>query len=163
MRAGRQGPTVAPGHAKGYDGRAMKVIRVAAAVIEKHGRILLTRRGPGLASAGRWEFPGGKLEPGESPEEALRREVAEELGLRIRVGEFLGAVRRPRGSPAIELLAYRAEHVGGELRLTDHDAARWVHPRELAAFALTEPDRPVAALLENRGASRTPGRRTRRE
>ena len=125
----------------------MKVVRVAAAVIEKNGRVLLTRRGPGLDSAGRWEFPGGKIEPGESAAEALRREIEEELGLRIRVGEFLCAVRRKPGGPTIELLAYWAELVGGELRLTDHDAARWVRPQDLASFALTEPDRPVAVLL----------------
>ena len=140
----------------------MKVVRVAAAVIEKDGRVLLTRRGPGLDSAGRWEFPGGKLEPGESAAEALRREIEEELGLRIHVGEFLCAVRRRPAGPAIELLAYRAELVGGELRLTDHDAARWVRPRELASFALTEPDRPVAALLEEGDAAGT-SRRTGHE
>ncbi|MDH4197322.1 MAG: (deoxy)nucleoside triphosphate pyrophosphohydrolase [Candidatus Aminicenantes bacterium] len=136
----------------------MKVVRVAAAVIEKDGRVLLTRRGPGLDSAGRWEFPGGKIEPGESAAAALRREIEEELGLRIRVGECLCTVRRRPAGPGIELLAYRAELVGGELRLTDHDAARWVRPQELASFALTEPDRPVAALLEKGDAVRTSGR-----
>lgn len=150
---------VASARTKDYDGRAMKVVRVAAAVIEKDGRVLLTRRGPGLDSAGRWEFPGGKLEPGESAAAALRREIEEELGLHIRVGERLCIVRQRPSGPRIELLAYRAELVGGELRLTDHDAARWVRPQDLASFALTEPDRPVAALLERVSAGR-PSRRT---
>jgi hypothetical protein len=69
-------------------------------------------------------------------------------------------VGRTPGGPAIELGAYRAELVGGELHLTDHDAVRWVSPGDLASFALTEPDRPVAACLvkgQPAGASRRQG------
>lgn len=68
------------------------MIEVTAAVIENGGRILICRRRTGEPNGGLWEFPGGKIEPGESAEEALRREIKEELDLDIEVGERLGAV-----------------------------------------------------------------------
>jgi 8-oxo-dGTP diphosphatase len=126
----------------------MDVVRVAAAVIEdERGRILVARRGPGGRLAGRWEFPGGKLEPGEAAPEALRREILEELGLEIRVNEFLIAVPHESPDVAIELLAYRASCLGGNLRLTDHDSVLWTTPGDLAALDLAEPDKIVAKRL----------------
>jgi len=126
----------------------MDVVKVAAAVIEdERGRILVARRGPGGRLAGRWEFPGGKLEPGEAAPDALRREILEELGLEIRVGEFLLAVPHESPDAAIMLLAFRASCLGGDLHLTDHDAVRWTAPGDLAALDLAEPDQVIAERL----------------
>jgi 8-oxo-dGTP diphosphatase len=136
----------------------MDVVKVAAAVIEDEtGRILVARRGPGGRLAGRWEFPGGKLEPGEDAPDALRREILEELGLEIRVGEFLLAVPHESPEQAIVLLAYRASRLGGALRLTDHDAVRWTAPGELTGLDLAEPDKVIAGRLAAGG--RPPGAR----
>lgn len=126
----------------------MEIIKVAAAVIEDgRGFVLVARRKPGGRLAGRWEFPGGKLEPGEAAPDALRREILEELGLEIRVGEFLLAVpeRGPEG--AIELLAFRAACLGGDLRLADHDAVRWTAVPDLPLLDLARPDRIIAGRL----------------
>jgi 8-oxo-dGTP diphosphatase len=122
-------------------------LKVTAAVIERDGKVLVARRGPGQRFAGLWEFPGGKLEEGEDPVRGLERELAEELGIRARVGRFLCVV--PYRSPALslELLVYRADQVAGELRPVDHDDLRWLEPAEMDEAAFTEPDRPVIRLL----------------
>ncbi len=126
----------------------MKVVKVAAAVIEdERGFVLVARRKPGGRLAGRWEFPGGKLEPGEAAPEALRREIMEELGLDIRVGEFLLAVPAEGPGPDIELQAFRATRLGGDLRLADHDAVRWTAIPDLPALDLAEADKTIAERL----------------
>ena len=134
------------------------LMKVTAAVIEKDGKVLVCRRRPGDASGGLWEFPGGKLEDGETAELGLERELAEELGVRVRVGELLCAV--PYRSPAlsIELLAYRVEHVSGEFRPTDHDEVRWAAPSELDESLFSGPDRPVVRRLAAGVKGAKPGR-----
>jgi 8-oxo-dGTP diphosphatase len=127
-------------------------LQVLAAVLEKNGRWLIAKRRRGDRFAGYWEFPGGKPEPGETPEECLSRELLEELGIRVRVGRCLGSVRcRPPGLD-IELTAYRVSLRAGTPRLRDHEEIRWVTPGEVGDFALTEPDR---LLLENMLAGKT--------
>jgi len=121
--------------------------KVTAAVIEHEGRILIARRRRGDRFGGRWEFPGGKLEPGEAPSEGLRRELREELGVEARVGLFLGSFPFAGPDLAIELLAFRVALDGHDPLPLDHDQLAWVAPADLPGFDLTEPDRPLAALL----------------
>ena len=125
--------------------------KVTAAVIEKEGRILIGRRKAGDRFGGLWEFPGGKLEPGEEPREGLRRELREELGVEAVIGRFLGSF--PHSSPAlsIELLAFRVSIEGRDPVRLDHDEILWVRPEALAGYAFPEPDRPLAALLAHGG------------
>jgi 8-oxo-dGTP diphosphatase len=120
---------------------------VTAAVIEKGGRILIARRKKGDRMEGMWEFPGGKPEGNESPEECLARELREEFGIETQIGEFL--VSSPYEYPhlAIELLAYRATYIAGEFKLNDHDEIRWVLPSELLRYDLAGADVPVAEVL----------------
>ncbi len=128
--------------------------KVTAAVIERAGKVLVARRREGLAAGGFWEFPGGKLEAGESPGRGLERELEEELGVRARAGEFLCAV--PFSSPAasFELIVLRTELLGDAFRLTDHDAVRWLEPAEMDEAEFSAPDRPVVRLLRaGRGAA----------
>ncbi len=120
---------------------------VTAAIIAREGRILLLRRAPGQKHAGFWEFPGGKTEPGETPEEGLARELEEELGIVVQVGaHFMDSPYAYPGG-AINLRAYRVDWLGREFSLRVHDAAAWCLPQELPAYQLTPADIPVAAAL----------------
>jgi 8-oxo-dGTP diphosphatase len=125
--------------------------KVTAAVIEKEGRVLIARRRADDRFGGLWEFPGGKLEPGEEPRDGLRRELREELGVETSIGPFLGSF--PYSSPglSIELLAFRVSIDGGDPSRLDHDEILWVLPAALTDYAFTEPDRPLAGILAQGG------------
>lgn len=122
-------------------------LRVLAAILEKNGRWLIAKRKKGDRFAGLWEFPGGKLERGETPEECLARELFEELGIRARVGRYLGSVCYSSPGFAIELIAYTVSHRAGSFCLQDHEEVRWVSPSEVSHFALTEPDKLLLEKL----------------
>jgi 8-oxo-dGTP diphosphatase len=121
------------------------VIKVLAAIMKKDGRFLIAQRKKGDRFEGLWEFPGGKLEAGETPQHCLARELREEFGVQAEVGRFLGSICYSSTFLAIELLAYEVLQVTGAFRLYDHQEIRWVQADELDSYALTEPDR---ALLE---------------
>ncbi len=126
-------------------------LRVSAAILEKDGRFLVAKRKEGDRFAGLWEFPGGKQEPGESPEDCLRRELAEEFGVETEVGEFLGAVSYESAAFSLELRAYAVKHLTGTYKLRDHEEIRWVLSSDLARLPLTEPDRKLVARLRKKG------------
>ncbi len=138
------------------------VPRVAAAVIVHEGRVLIAKRKTGDPFEGRWEFPGGKIDPGESPEQALRRELREELGVETEIGMFLCAfpVRQP--DLRIDLLAFRTRILSGDIRCHDHDEIRWIDPEDLRRFDLTDPDRLVVETLFPVPAARREAGETRR-
>ena len=125
--------------------------QVTAAVIEKDGKILLAQRRQGDTLAGKWEFPGGKLEPGETPEACLERELMEEFGVKTRIGAFVCSSKFEYKHLPIELLVYRAEHLSGEFILNDHDRIAWVAPADLKNYELSSADIPVAELLAKGG------------
>jgi 8-oxo-dGTP diphosphatase len=124
--------------------------QVTAAVIEKDGKILLAQRKAGDALAGKWEFPGGKLEPGETPQACLRRELNEEFGVDTEIGAFVCSSEFEYKHNHIELLVYRARHLGGEFELRDHSAIAWVTPAELDTYDLASADIPVVAALRDK-------------
>jgi 8-oxo-dGTP diphosphatase len=141
----------------GRKSRAMKESQgktrtVTAAVIERDGKVLVARRKPELVAGGLWEFPGGKLEDGESPERGLERELGEELGVRARVGERLCTVPFVGATVRFELVVFRTELLGEPGRLTDHDEIRWLAPTEMVESEFSKPDRPVVRLLAGRSA-----------
>ncbi len=127
-----------------------QVRTVTAAVIERDGKVLVARRKPELVAGGLWEFPGGKLEAGETPERGLARELAEELGVPARVGEHLCTVPFSGEIASFELVVFRTELLGEDLRLTDHDEIRWLSPRDMDEAEFSKPDRPVVRLLARR-------------
>lgn len=92
---------------------------------------------------GMWEFPGGKLESGETPEACLARELAEEFGVETKIGRFLGESVYDYGEKIIKLVAYHVTHVSGEFRLTDHDELRWLKRTELDAVEWAPADIPL--------------------
>lgn len=117
------------------------MIRVAAAIIEnEQGLLLIARRKPDKSQGGLWEFPGGKLEAGESPEICLRRELMEEMGIEIAVGAFFGQNDHDYGAVHIQLIAYQARHIAGEIRLVDHDRYEWVEAKRLSNYPFAPAD-----------------------
>lgn len=124
-------------------------IRVTAALIRRSGQVLIARRRAGGHLAGFWEFPGGKIEEGETPEACLARELEEEFGVGAKVGAYVASSRFDYGERAIELLAYEAELEPGEWILDSHDEARWVPPADLLDYQLAPADIPIAEALEH--------------
>lgn len=121
------------------------MIKVAAAIIEKEGRVLAARRKPGSYLAGYWEFPGGKLEAGETPEECLLRELEEEFNISTKIGAFVGESIYDYGTKSIRLLAYKVAHISGDFELNDHDELRWLTIDELNAVNWAPADIPLVA------------------
>ena len=103
----------------------MKTIRVVAAVIRKDDKIFATQRGYGELKGG-WEFPGGKIEEGETPQEALKREIEEELDTEILVGELIDTIEYDYPSFHLSMDCFWCEIVEGKLVLKEHEAARWL-------------------------------------
>ena len=122
-------------------------MRVTAGIIEGNGKVLIGRRKPGKHMGGKWEFPGGKIEPGETPEQSLARELAEELGIRAQVGPFLGRAFFEGDGVSLELLVYRVDGVEGIPALREHEELRWVKPEELLSYDLADSDRAVVKEL----------------
>lgn len=120
------------------------LLRVTCALIEEQSRVLLAQRAAGMALAGKWEFPGGKIDGAESPAECLRREIREELGCEIAVGAALTPVEHayPDGRTLL-LLPFLCRMVAGEPQALEHAALAWARPEELAGYDLAEADRPV--------------------
>jgi 8-oxo-dGTP diphosphatase len=123
-------------------------MRVTAAIIIRDNRVLIAKRPDNGGQAGRWEFPGGKIEDGESPEECLRRELYEELEIEVEVKGFFEKSIYRYDKGAIELLAYRAEWVGGDIRVREHDEIRWVYAWELDSYELMPADLPIKDKLQ---------------
>jgi 8-oxo-dGTP diphosphatase len=123
----------------------MRAIDVVCALIERDGRVLVARRPEGKALAGKWEFPGGKVESGEAPETALLREIREELGCEVRAVAALPA--RPHAYPeaTIRLLPFRCRLAAGTPEAREHSALAWVAPAALATLDLAAADLPVLA------------------
>ena len=103
----------------------MKTIRVVAAVIRKDDKIFATQRGYGELKGG-WEFPGGKIEDGETPQEALKREIEEELDTEILVGELIDTIEYDYPTFHLSMDCFWCEIVEGKLVLKEHEAARWL-------------------------------------
>lgn len=103
----------------------MKTVRVAAAVIRDKKRIFATARGYG-AFKGKWEFPGGKIETGETPEEALKREIREELETEVKVGKLIDTIEYDYPDFHLTMECFWCKVVNGELELKEHEAAKWL-------------------------------------
>lgn len=125
----------------------MKRIEVVAAIIRKEGKIFATQRGYGEWKDW-WEFPGGKMEPGETPEEALKREIREELSTEIRVDELLCTVEYDYPKFALTLHCYLCSLVTEALHLNEHEAARWLANDELDSVKWLPADREVIEKIK---------------
>jgi 8-oxo-dGTP diphosphatase len=123
------------------------IINVAAAIIRRGTRILITRRLDNVHLGGLWEFPGGKVEPGESLEFALQREISEELGVRVRVGDKFFTVEHDYPTKSVNLHFFNCIVVDGEPRPLEVADLRWVEPRDLNQFQFPAADSELIERL----------------
>ncbi|HNY17819.1 MAG TPA: (deoxy)nucleoside triphosphate pyrophosphohydrolase [Treponemataceae bacterium] len=137
------------------------MIDVAAAVIEnREGKMLIARRKPEITLGGYWEFPGGKIEPGETPAECAARELREEMDIHIDAGETIAETEYDYGDRVVHLIAVRAIMLGGHISLHDHDDIRWVTPPEMGDYLFAPADETIVAMLIGEyERARRPGKR----
>ena len=123
------------------------MIKVVAAVIEKDGKVLFCKRGAGGNCAGLWEFPGGKIEPGETPFEAIKREISEELCAEIEPEEIF--CEYPFSYPDKEIYFYfiKAKLLSEKIEPTFHSDTKWILPSETEGFEFCPADVPVVKKL----------------
>ncbi len=132
----------------------MTLFVVGAALI-RDGRCLVAQRGATMSAPELWEFPGGKVEPGEDPRAALRRELAEELGIDAEIGEHAGRGEALVGGERIVLDVYFAKVAQGEPRPLEHRAVVWLDANGLGGLEWAAPDIPVVARVAARLRSRS--------
>ena len=127
----------------------MKQIEVVAAILHHNGRYFATQRGYGEFE-GWWEFPGGKIESGETPEQALQREIQEELGVDIVVGEKLCVTEHDYPAFHLTMHCYLCTLADGKIELREHKSAVWLKPQELDTPNWLPADREVVGILSRR-------------
>ncbi len=121
---------------------------VTAAVLIKEGNLLLAKRKPGGSQGGKWEFPGGKLDEGESPEKGLQRELREELGIEVRVGDYIGSIDFHNGPYHYRLLSFAVAPLSDEIALHEHEEVRWVAVEGIDRFDLADSDRSILPQIK---------------
>lgn len=119
------------------------IINVTAAIIENEGKFLIAKRKKGKHLENKWEFPGGKVEPKETPEICLARELKEEFDIIAEVTDFVAENIFNYGDRKIRLLGYRAKYISGEFKLNDHDEIKWISKDEFSNFDFAEADLPL--------------------
>jgi 8-oxo-dGTP diphosphatase len=131
----------------------MSPLRVTCALIERDQKVLVAQRPEGKALAGKWEFPGGKLDETETPESCLAREILEELGCEIEITSALSPVLHSYPNGMIQLIPFRCEIKCGAPQALEHQAIQWMDPVLLSHLDLAEADRPILReYLEIRSA-----------
>ena len=132
------------------------ILVVAAALYDAEGRVLIAQRPQGKHQAGRWEFPGGKVAPGESEAGALARELREELGILVTASRPFMRLQHTYPDRSVELSMWIVERFSGAPRGLDRQELRWVAPARLADQDLLEADRPFVEALQNLAPPRWP-------
>lgn len=122
------------------------MVPVACAIIENRGKVLSVQRSESMSLPLKWEFPGGKINDGESPEECLKRELFEELGIEVAVTQSLPLVTYHYPAFTVTLYPFICKIVAGEIILREHVAVAWLQPCELHTLDWAEADRPVIEM-----------------
>ncbi len=123
---------------------------VTCAIIIDNEHVLVTRRSSLMPHPLKWEFPGGKVKEGESPEYCIKREIREELGLKVSVKQLLPSVKYQYGTRSIKLIPFICSVEGGTIALTEHHSFRWVPMAELEILDWLEADVEVVRILQSR-------------
>ena len=123
------------------------MLDVTAAIIQRDGKILAARRKIGSHMAGYWEFPGGKIEFDETPEECLQRELKEELNIESKIGHFFEESCYDYGTKQVRLLSYFVDYIDGTFTLNDHDEIRWLYIHQLLSLQWAPADVPLVEKL----------------
>ena len=127
----------------------MKNILVVAALIKKNNNVLIARRSTGDENVlGKWEFPGGKIEPNETEEHAIEREIKEEFELDIKANKYITNNVCEYPTKTVDLRLYECEYISGEFKLHDHSEYKWVNINELLNYDLAPADIPLAKYLK---------------
>ena len=124
-----------------------KIINVVAAAIEKDGKFFCAQRPEGKSLGGFWEFPGGKLETGESPEQALIRGIKEELNSEIEIITYINEASYDYDFGTVVMKTYHAKLISGNLELLEHQNSTWLTPNELDTLNWAPVDRPAMYIL----------------
>ena len=124
------------------------LVEVCAAVIQHQNKILITLRPEGKRLGGYWEFPGGKIETGESPQVALERELREELDIEIEVGALIETVHHSYEWGNVQILAYSCGWKSGKIRHLEVADHRWVAPENLLNYDILVADQPIIRKLQ---------------
>jgi 8-oxo-dGTP diphosphatase len=122
-------------------------ISVTCAIIKRDGKYLITQRPFNVPGPLKWEFPGGKIEEGEDPQQALEREIREELGIKIRAVRVLGRNSHIYGDKHISLEGWVCDHISGEIRKLSINDYAWVKPEKILEYKMMEADLPFVELL----------------
>ena len=125
----------------------MRVINVVAAIIKKGNKVFIAKRGHGEFK-GKWEFPGGKIEPGETGEEATIREIKEELKADIEVEKFFSEINDDRGDICFNVKFYICKLKSDKMEVTEHLDYKWVEPKEIIASDFMEADKDILDKLK---------------
>ena len=140
---------------------------VTAGIVRRNGRVLVAQRPADKLLGGLWEFPGGKLEPGESLDDCLRRELREELGIQVAVGRQVLTLKHAYTHFSIRLSVFECSLSKGDPRPLQVAALKWARPADLGNFAMGKTDRQIAEWVQRRNSPTPPldrrGQAARRE
>lgn len=128
-----------------------KLIDVVGAVFVDNGLVLAAQRGPGMSMSGMWEFPGGKIESGETPEQSLARELEEELGVQATVGQHVVTTDWEYDFGIVRLSTYYCTLESGTPKATEHAELRWVPIKQLHELDWAPADLPAAEAVQGMG------------
>lgn len=130
------------------------MIFVAAGIIEDRNKILIARRKEGKHLSGYWEFPGGKIEVDESPEDCLKRELREEFSIETEIKNFVGESSYRYPHITIKLMAYTVKIKSGYFKMSDHDKVEWILLEDIKNFKMAPADIPIIKKYEQHRAKR---------
>ena len=125
------------------------MLKVTCAIIVNQNKILVSQRGENSDHPYQWEFPGGKINRGETAEKCISREIREELGIEIEIQDSINAIQHDYGFKQVELIPFICRHKTGEIKLNEHVAHKWISFEELFITDFSEADKKLIQLTEN--------------